>query len=124
MLTAELGSHPEDGWVWSMATKRVSECLQERRESNKWVSFLTSTKMQHHPGSRNTAFPRLTASQGTELVWATHTAPSGKASVEHRSNHGTEQSSVGLVGTEEADSRALADFIPTRETRRQETTSY
>lgn len=29
-----------------------------------------------------------------------------------------------LLGTKETDSQALADYVPTRETRRQETTSY
>ena len=42
-----------------------------------------------------------------------HTSPSGKTSVEHRSNHGTEHSSVGLAGTGEADSQACADYMPT-----------
>ena len=94
MLTEELGNHPVDGCVWYMAIKRVSECLQEGRESNKWVSFLISTKIQHHPGSQNTAF----LTHGFTGNWACldhpHYAPRGKTSVEHRSNHGTEQRSV------------------------------
>lgn len=87
--------------------------------------FLDLNKDAASPRKLKHCFPQT---HGFTGKWAClghpHSAPSGKASVEHRSNHGTEQSSVGLVGTEEADSQALADCIPTRETRRQETTSY
>ena len=76
--------------------------------------FLDLNKDSASPRKPKHCFPQTHGFTGN---WACldhpHSAPSGKTSVEHRSNHGTEQSSVGLMGTEEADSRALADCIPT-----------
>ena len=76
--------------------------------------FLDLNKDSASPRKPKHCFPQTHGFTGN---WACldhpHSAPSGKTSVEHRSNHGTEQSSVGLMGTEEADSRALVDCIPT-----------